>query len=571
VAFKKAVSVGPNEPRVHMAIGNFYWSTRRPAEAEKSFLRALALRPADVPTNRVLATFYLTVRRPAMAEKYLKAVADISGELAARIRLADYYLIYNKEKEGIAILTELAKTTEGFAPATTRLAASIYANGSKDEGHRLVKSVLAKYPNDAPAQQLEARFLFLENKPLEAIAQARGAIQSDAQFEAAHYLIAQIQMSLGDVQNAIVELKTVQQLNPRAAMAEIMLAQIQAEAGYPDLAVTLAKSAVVSANGSPDMRLSLVNVLLSTRQLDRAGEELAILNKDYGRTPKVLTANGQLALLKRDFPAARKAFEEALKVDPASIDALTGLAGADIGAGNPAAARARIEAELAKAPDRTGLLLLAAKVYGATREFPKAEAALKKAVDTNPLSIEGYSLLAAFYYQQGRLEDGRREFESLVKRQPKNVGALTMLAIINKRLNRIEEAIQLYETALSLDPEAGVAANNLAWIYVQQGDHLDRAIQLGTVAVQRLPNEAGVADTLGWAYVKRGFASLGLPHLQLEVKRSPQEAMYHYHLGAAYIETKEPLRAKAELEQALKLSNEFEGAADARRLLAGLK
>src|SRR6185295_17796327 len=187
-----------------------------------------------------------------------------------------------------------------FAPATTRLAAAAYANGNKDEGHRLVGTVLAKYSNDAPAQQLKARFLFLENKPLEAMAQARGAIQSDAQFEAAHYLIAQIQMSLGDVQNAILELKTVQQINPRAAMAEIMLAQIQAEAGYPDLAVTLAKSAVTSAKGSPDMRLSLVNVLLSTRQLDRAGEELAMLNKVYGRAPKVLTANGQLALLRGD-------------------------------------------------------------------------------------------------------------------------------------------------------------------------------------------------------------------------------------------------------------------------------
>jgi len=235
------------------------------------------------------------------------------------------------------------------------------------------------------------------------------------------------------------------------------------------------------------------------------------------------------------------------------------------------AARARVEAELAKTPERTSLLLLAARTYGALRDFPKAEAMMKKAIATNPASQEAYGMLGQFLYQQGRLEEGRLEFEKLSVQQPRNIGAKTMLAIIANKQGKVEEAVRQYEQVLLIDADAPVAANNLAWILVEQNRELDRAIQLATVASQRLPNDPGVADTLGWAFVRRGLAANGLPHLLRSVERRPQDPTIRYHLGAAYVQLRNLSKARAELQEALRLSKTFPGAADAQRLLATLK
>ena len=71
-----------------------------------------------------------------------------------------------------------------------------------------------------------------------------------------------------------------------------------------------------------------------------------------------------------------------------------------------------------------------------------------------------------------------------------------MLAIIANRQGHADEAIRRYEQILAIDSEAAMAANNLAYLYVEQGRSLDRAIELASMAQKRMPNEPTVADTL---------------------------------------------------------------------------
>ena len=570
-AFKRAIEIAPREPRVYASLAAFYWQDRRLPEAEQAFLKAVELDPGYVLGNRILATFYLATGRPQKAEPFLKAVADATTDIGSDLRLADYYVVHGKRDAGLKLFQELAGKPGGFAPATTRLAAHAYANGNREEGHRLLNDLLVKVPEDPPALQLLGHFFFLENNLDGAFAKAQAAVLIDPRLDSGHYLLGRIHLARGNVQEAINELKAVVQLNELAAPAQMLLAQLQANEGYSDMAVTLAASAVKNAGGSPEMRLAFVRVLFSKGDLARADTELASLRKMYPVAVPVLTTSGDLYLLKRDMAAAKTAFDAALKLDPSSVEALNGRVAVDLVANRGEDARARVEAELVKTPERTGLLLLAARTYGALRDFPKAEAMMKKAIATNPASPEAYGMLGQFFYQQGRLDEGKLEFEKLVQQQPRNVGAMTMLAIIVNKQGNVDEAIRRYEQLLVIDAEAPVAANNLAWIYVEQNRELDRAIQLATLASQRLPNDPGVADTLGWAYVRRGLASHGLPNLLRIVQQRPQEPAFRYHLGAAYVQMKDGLKARTELQEALRLSKTFPGAADAQRLLDSLK
>jgi tetratricopeptide (TPR) repeat protein len=146
-----------------------------------------------------------------------------------------------------------------------------------------------------------------------------------------------------------------------------------------------------------------------------------------------------------------------------------------------------------------------------------------------------------------------------------------MVAIIARRQGRTDEAIRRYEQILVIDPEAVLAANNLAYLYVQSNQKLDRAIELATMAQKRVPDEPGLNDTLGWAYVKKGVPLMGLHYLKIAVDKAPQDPGNHYHMGAAYAALKDAPNAISQLEQALKLSGTFADADEARSLLQSLK
>jgi tetratricopeptide (TPR) repeat protein len=127
-------------------------------------------------------------------------------------------------------------------------------------------------------------------------------------------------------------------------------------------------------------------------------------------------------------------------------------------------------------------------------------------------------------------------------------------------------AVKEYEQVLTINPRAGVAANNLAWIYAETGK-LDDAVRLATVAKEAMPDRPEPLDTLGWAYYKKGRYTHALSAFEQAVQRNAENAIYHYHLGLANLKAGEPARARAALQRALQLKSDFPGANDARGIL----
>ena len=84
-----------------------------------------------------------------------------------------------------------------------------------------------------------------------------------------------------------------------------------------------------------------------------------------------------------------------------------------------------------------------------------------------------------------------------------------MVGVLLEAKGDIEGARDRFERVLQIDPEAAVAANNLAWIYAQHGGNLDVAMHLAQTAQKRMPEVAEVGDTLGFIYYKKNLAVAG--------------------------------------------------------------
>jgi Flp pilus assembly protein TadD len=135
----------------------------------------------------------------------------------------------------------------------------------------------------------------------------------------------------------------------------------------------------------------------------------------------------------------------------------------------------------------------------------------------------------------------------------------------------VADAQQRYRKVLQLNPRSAVAANNLAWLYAEQGGDLDAALQLAQIAKEQLPNDGAVNDTLGWIYYKKDQANSAIGPLKACILGNPKNVFCHYHLGLVYAKTGDTQQAKAALQAALGISATFDGASDARVILASMR
>jgi tetratricopeptide (TPR) repeat protein len=196
-----------------------------------------------------------------------------------------------------------------------------------------------------------------------------------------------------------------------------------------------------------------------------------------------------------------------------------------------------------------------------------AERLLREVVTANASDLEAYDLLGRLYISQGQADRAVAEYQALAAKSKAPAGALTMIGLIHESRGDRAAAKKQYEAVLAIDARSGVAANNLAWMYAEDG-RVDDAIRLATVATEELRGRPEADDTLGWAYYHRGTMTRAIAAFERAIEKAPERPIYHYHLGLALDRAGSADKARAAFKRALSFKADFAGADDARARLA---
>jgi Flp pilus assembly protein TadD len=200
----------------------------------------------------------------------------------------------------------------------------------------------------------------------------------------------------------------------------------------------------------------------------------------------------------------------------------------------------------------------------------ETERVLRHAIEVDPSMLGTYAMLGQLYVSQKRTDEAIKDFNQLLVHNARSVGAHTMLGMLLGMQNKREDAKKHYEQAIAIDERAAVAANNLAWLYLEDGANLDLALQLAQSARKVLPDSPEVADTVGWIYFKKGLSGQAVTALQESVSRQPDRADFNYHLGLALAKNGDSRSARVTLEKALRLDPKASEAQEARTMLTQL-
>ena len=569
--FKKAVEVAPQSIDAHINLANYYWAMGKGAIAESEFKAALAIDPKSTLGNKLLATLYIMNGRRADAEPFIAAYAKADGTLASQLAIADYYLQGQKTKEAAAILEPLSKKDDGYAPALSRLAAIDFTAGKRQQAYATLDDVLKRDPKNAVATETKGRFLLGDQKYEEALRVFDTMLKTNPSGLRQMYLKAVALRSLGRIEEAVKAMAAVSQRAPTMTSIQLQLADLYLQKNDPKAAAFTALGVVKAEPRNGNAHLLYGEALLLSGNLAGAEPEIATLAKAYPTKPDLQVWLGRLYLAKNDRAKARQAFTKALELQPDSILALNGVVTLDVADKQGDAVRALLKSRLDSNPRDPSLLFLAANTYLTIGDIQQAEALFQRVLEIEPSNFAAYDRLGKIYLAQSRINDAKKIYENATDKKIHPVASETLLGMVLEMQNHVDEARKHYEDALALDPQAAVAANNLAWIYAQRGENLDTALQLAQTAKAQLPNAANVSDTLGWVYYQKGLAPLAITALKQATTQDPSNAMTRYRLGLAYLKNGDSKEAHAALEQALKLNPRFDAADDARRRLSEIK
>lgn len=571
-AFRHAVQVAPASFEARLALANFLWAAGRPDEAEP-FLRAAADQaPSHIVANHALGAFYLSRHRDADGERYLKNAAATGGSgQRARFALADHYIAARRDNEALAILDAMSGADDAKGEVTLRVAAIEFRGGKRDAAMARVDALLKRYPGSTRAVILKAQFLSATRHWDEALRLARNAVAIEPKSSEARSTLARALFAVGDLHKAFDELSEAFRQDPESAQIPLELTRLSLALGHEESALQYARDAVRKNPDNREVAVSLVKTLVTLRDYAAAERELNLLLRRFPSSPDVLAQLGALHLARGDDEPARAAFGRALQGDHDSLDALSGLIALQLKEQRTAAARQLIEEVLESHRRDPQYLLLAGKVYSADHDVSRAESAFRQALEIDNETDTTALALADFLAGQGRLDEAKGVIDELLARRPESLLAHTSLAMLLEQMGRTAEARTEYEKILARTPHAATASYRLAALYVEQGDNLEVALSLAVDAKQQLPQDPAVSDILGWVYARKNLPDLALPHLRDAVRAAPDNPIYRFHLGSAYLRAGQHARSRDELTRALQIDPTFAQAEQARAALASLR
>ena len=573
--FKKAVQIDPSAMNAQLALGGFYQSHNRMADAEQQFRHAIDIEPKVSAPRAALVRLLMQQGKRDEAEAFLRqSKKDLADNSEGYRMLGDFYFAIGDLDNAVAEYASLHKDHPKDILVKKNYIQILILKNQLDEATKLNSEILKSTPHDVEALVYKGEIQLRQNNAAGAVEALQAALKNDPNSAVAHYQLGMAYSQQRDLRHAETEWREAVRIKPEMTEAQRLIAGLEISRGEVDAVTQTAEQIIQSQPYSPDGYL-----IRSLAELAR--QRYAAAEKDaqdaMNRAPQSFAPYYQLGnvqLAQKHYPEAEKFYQQALEKDPSSSESLSGLMNTYVAQKEYDKAIAAANAQIAKSPNSSNFYdLLATALFDGKKDYPGAEAALRKAIALDKNNIDALEKLGKVQAQQGSLDQALSTYVQASKDNPGEVRFYILAGELYEAKQNWDQAKAMYQQALSLSPDDPLASNNLAYVLLQQGGNVDVAMGMAQTARRGMPNSPNAADTLGWAYYHKGIYQSAISQFQEALRLNekagaPDDPVLHYHLGLAYQKANQLSLARQQLEKALKLKPDN---TDARKALDQLR
>ncbi len=515
----------PNNVAVRRLLGNiyrsFYADTQRTPNREyllkaiEQFERLVEIEPDEASNHLELG------RMQGLAEDYDAAAATLrraleldSEQSAARANLAYILLEAGKLEEAIKELEQVVADGPSSLQHINTLANSYEQIGRAEDAAKLYERLLKEGGNSLEARQRLADNLFRSGQFGKALEHYKTLAGLDPQGAETFVRIAAIERARGNIADAWEALERARQIDPDSL-------QVQFEA------VNL-----LGAEGKADEAIKQLRELLDATRKDEYPPN------DLQRRLILLQRLGSLQQNENDPAAAVRTFREIISLQP-GLKARVWIEIVETWRRARDYQRAEQEARDAadEFKDDPVLATLLANILsdrGKTKEAVKAAQRMAK-VGVEKLDV---LLTVARIYEKARQFDRAKqqidEASELADSDDARIGVLFAYGSMHERAKDYEQAEAKFRELLAAAPDNSSALNYLGYMFADRGMHLNEAHDMIQRALDLEPNNGAYLDSLGWVYFRQNKLELAAKFLERSLEQYKDDPVVHSHLGDVY-------------------------------------
>jgi tetratricopeptide (TPR) repeat protein len=303
--------------------------------------------------------------------------------------------------------------------------------------------------------------------------------------------------------------------NPDMPPAQLIMAQLFAHANMAAESHDAAEHAIREDPNDPEPYLFMVGFALhdgdsakAQSLLKKAGELLPSFTKSARRKQSLqLQLQSSLATeaqTRKDWPAAEKAFAEALKMDPKNVAVMQRSAFCSFQQKDMDKTLAKLREAAKIDPAMLAPEAIIAQYYQKLADKKNVKKWMDAAIVTSPRNVRTRLAAGQLALEEGRLEDARKHAIAAMRLDPKSQQANLFRGAIAMFEKDYEAAESYFDAALKQSPEDFSLRNNLAVALIEQPDERKnrRALEYAEANVKKYPKATEAASTYAWVLYK---------------------------------------------------------------------
>lgn len=490
------------------------------AGAAAAYTRALLAEPAFIPAHLALITQHLTAGEVAAAKLQADKLRNLLPQhpqtlyVEARLALLDKNVLKARElsqqllriSPDNAGVLQLAGTVESLAGALVLAESQLSRALQIDPTLPLARRNLAK-------TQLRL------GQPAKALTTLQPLLGARATDPDALALAGEAQLQLGDASAAEALFLQAARYNPDDPKLRTSLALIQLTRGEVEMAFSrldaIAATSADSADSAAEM--AIMSARLSRREYDAALRALDAMARKRSGGATVAELRGQVHTARKDYPAARAAFEQALAIEPSRFSAVLSLASLDAMDGRLDEARQRLQAAITADP-RNHAARMALADLRLRQDAPLAEIRdiVSAGIRAAPSEAGPRLQLVELLLQKKQFKDALTAAQEATAAQPGDADVADALGRAQMLAGDTQQAISTYRRLAGVDTRSARPHLRLAELMKLSGD------REGTVAALRRALEIEPSNETAQARLMDILVADGRPKDALDMARSMQ-------------------------------------------------
>jgi tetratricopeptide (TPR) repeat protein len=545
----KASAASPKEPQPHVMLGEFYRATNRPGDAEAQLQTALRLDPNNVQALYSLAVAQYGAGRMPDAEATFKRLAVLSDSPYPHI-YALFLLRQGRRDEAVHEFERLAKQDPNDRMARGRLISAYQLVGRTADATKIIEEALQKNPKDIDALVRRAQLAVVGGKYEAAEKDLTQVLRLQPDSAPTHYFMAKLHQGRGQELSARQELSKAVQLDSSLLIARLDLAQSLITSKDP-------KGALDVLDAAPGPEKSVPEVIVQRNWALWATNDMVEMRKgiDAGlalqRSTDLLLQDGIWKLRSGNSSGGRAALEEALKIDPADVRALSVLKESYEMQKQTAVALDKVKEYAAREPRSAPVQNFLGAIMLARGDNAGARNAFQLAKAADASSVEADVGLVRLDLTEGKLADAQNRLQAVVSASPGNTAAHLWLGDVDLMRADFGRAEKQFRMVLTAEPDNPQALNNLAFLMAENGGQPAEALKYAQKAKELAPDKPEYSDTLGWILYKQGLYPSAVQELERATAQR-SKPIWEYHLAMAYAKAGDSQHARSILDRALK-------------------